>query len=174
MSTLDELERLIARWRGPLVGLLSARGLDAQTASELAQDVFAEAWMGRARFRGDADDDAAVGRWLAGIARNLQRAHARRPRALPLEDAGDPAAETTMPDDSGAMVRAAIERLPDNEREVVRMFYLEETTTRQVAALLCLTERAVEGLLRRARKRLSGWLSLETAVVSSDKAGTPA
>jgi RNA polymerase sigma-70 factor (ECF subfamily) len=153
-----DLERVIDAWRGPLVGLLRARGLGARAAIELAEDVFAEAWLGRERFRGDPEDEGAVGAWLAGIARNLHRAALRRRRFEVLADAAEEREPPENDVPNRTAVRAAIDRLPDGEREVVRMFYLEETSTRRVAALLSLSERAVEGRLRRARQRLAGWL----------------
>ncbi|MEX1026324.1 MAG: sigma-70 family RNA polymerase sigma factor [Planctomycetota bacterium] len=154
----------IDTWRGPLIGLALARGLDRAAAHELAADVFAEAWLGRERFRGDFDDERAFGAWLGGIARNLHRAGQRARTHLPLDDvtvARQPTDEASSDEraNENTDVRAAIERLPEAEREVVRMFYLEETSTRRVAALLGLTERAVEGRLRRARERLAGWLA---------------
>jgi len=157
-----DLDALVAEWRGPLVGLLAARGATPAEAHELAQDVFAEAWLSRERFRGDPSDPRAVGGWLAGIARNLHRTASRRHerRALPLEAAAEveSAGESAPAEDPLAPLRAAIERLPERERIVVQAFYLEETTTKHVAALLHVTPRAVEGLLRRARARLASWL----------------
>lgn len=160
-----DLDHLIDRWRGPIVGLLSARGSSWDEAEELAQDVFAQAWMARARFRGDVNDARSVGAWLAGIARNLHRDR-RRPRparvvsidATPHEGADGFATEDEAATEEAALVLAAVERLPDAEREAVQAFYLETSTTGEVAGLLGITERAVEGLLYRARKRLRQWL----------------
>ena len=73
-----DLDRIIDRWRGPLVGLLGARGASPADAVELAQDAFSEAYLGRERFEGSWEDDGAVGAWLRGIALNLLRAGARR------------------------------------------------------------------------------------------------
>lgn len=170
MSGAFDLDALIDTWRGPLVGLLAARGASRDEAIELAQDAFAEAWLGRERFRGDPGDERAVGRWLSGIAVNLLRAtNRRRGRLRPhLEDAGvdgteAPHVEET--DDPGAerlrRLREAIVGLPERERAVVQAFYLEETSVARVAALLSLSERAVEGLLFRARERLRERLSFE-------------
>ena len=167
LTTIEDTEglrTLIERWRGPLVGLLSARGASWARAEELAQDVFAEAWLGRERFHGDEDDERAVGAWLAGIARNLQRGDVRRLARVesePPEGSVDSAEPEHDPEaaEEAARVREAIGSLPEREREVVRAFYLEETSTARVAALLETTERAVEGLLHRARKRLRVLLS---------------
>ena len=167
-----DLAALIGRWRGPLVGLLAARGLPWPRAEELAQDTFAEAWLGRERFAGELDDERAVGAWLAGIARNLHRAEARESRrsariaaveasSAPASNA-DPAASLDT-DAESARVHAAIDALPQREREVVRAFYLEETSTARVAALLETSERAVEGLLRRARGHLRAALGRPSA-----------
>ena len=78
-SDLDPtLERWLARFRGPLVGLLASWGEDWQLAEELAMDTFAEAWLSRSRLRGDPDDSGVVGPWLRGIAKNLARSRRRR------------------------------------------------------------------------------------------------
>lgn len=58
-----DLDRIIDRWRGPLVGLLGARGASPADAVELAQDAFSEAYLGRERFEGSWEDDGAVGAW---------------------------------------------------------------------------------------------------------------
>ena len=163
MSQRFDLDALIDRWRGPLVGLLAARGASWSEASELAQDAFAEAWLHGDRFRGDVNDERAVGAWLAGIARNLHRAAMRNASApispKPLESASEPTQRPDDPDDEQLhALRTAIGELPDREREVIQAFYLEETSTARVAALLETTERAVEGLLRRARQRLKAAL----------------
>jgi len=164
-----DLDRLVERWRGPLVGILSARGLGWTEAEELAQDVFAEAWLVRERFAAAPEDERRLGAWLAGIARNLHRAHARRFRPAPtLDETDDPPLEADPgerleADERDARVRRAIADLPEREREVVRAFYLEETSLARVAALLEITERAAEGLLHRARRRLERTLAREEA-----------
>jgi RNA polymerase sigma factor (sigma-70 family) len=51
-------------------------------------------------------------------------------------------------------LRSEIERLPRKQREVVLMHYLEETSVADVAAVLSVTPKAVEGRLYQARRRL--------------------
>ncbi|MEM1449612.1 MAG: sigma-70 family RNA polymerase sigma factor [Planctomycetota bacterium] len=155
------LAQVVERWRGPLVGL--ARAWRVARPVELAQDAFAELWLTRERFEGDWNDEPAVGAWLRGIAWNLaaadRRRAARRPR--PIDDAEPPASDSSglhaglARDERAALLRAAIEELPNDQRTVVAMAALERTPLRRVAALLGLTERAVEGRLYRARKELA-------------------
>lgn len=139
-----DLEPLIKRWRGPLVGLLLARGLDRRTAHELAEEVFVEAWRSfdQGRFRGDPESVTAVGAWLRGIARNLAAAWLRRRRRSP--GTADPTVLEAVPDGSTTStepseLRLAIDRLPRSLREVVLVRYIDEQTGAEAAALLGLT-----------------------------------
>jgi RNA polymerase sigma-70 factor (ECF subfamily) len=51
-------------------------------------------------------------------------------------------------------LRHAIERLPAKQRQVVLMHYLEETSVKEVATLLAVSVKAVEGRLYQARLAL--------------------
>lgn len=152
-----DLERWIRAFRGPLIGLLASWGADWRAAEELAQETFAEAWLARARFRADPSDLPAVGAWLRGIAFRLACAAQRRSdgRTRPL--AAEPVApESDAPEDDEkrALLAAAFARLSSQHQTVLRMHYLEETSAREVAALLGLSPKAVEDRLYQARKEL--------------------
>lgn len=149
-----DFDALIERFRGALIGFLSAHG--AREPIELAEDVFAEAWLGRERFRGTWDDDGAVGAWLRGIALNLHRAESRRRAPGPrlADDALEPAASESVESDDVRRVRVAIERLPARLRAPLVMHHLERTPVRRVAALLGVSEKTAEGRLYRARREL--------------------
>jgi RNA polymerase sigma factor (sigma-70 family) len=152
-----DLDSLLDRWRGPLVGLLAAWGTPWSEAQGLAQEVFTRAWLARGHFVGEIDDDARVGAWLRGIARNVAREVARRAppsRGEPIELDGLPARDTREPDPRLDALRAALQRLPLEQREVLYMRYLEGTPVRAIAALLGVPERSVEGRLYRARQEL--------------------
>ncbi|MHC4263067.1 MAG: RNA polymerase sigma factor [Planctomycetota bacterium] len=156
------LEALIERYRGALVGLFAAWGSGNPT--DMAQDVLAEAWVGRARFEGDWDDDGSVGPWLRGIARNLHRSAGRqRVRFERLDEDFDPpaSAESEQREARAARVRAAIATLPEELRVPVFMHYLERTPQRVIAGLLGLGEKTVEGRLYRARRELASKLEEE-------------
>jgi len=131
-------------------------------AIALAQDVFVAAYLGRERFGGEWTDDRAVGGWLRGIAANLLHGERRRRRRaaravvdheLPDPAAPDPGAAAERAE-SDARLRAHLEDLRGPWRTVLYMHYIEGSGLREIGALLGITERAVEGRLRRAREEL--------------------
>lgn len=174
-----DFDALIPRFRAPLIGFFAGQGTPWGEASDLAQDVFVAAYLGQAALRGSLEDRAAVGRWLRGIARNKLRERARR-RSRERHDAIDPALlpqpETSDAVDApAAALRRAIDALPENLRTVVYMHHLDEVAVADVAALLGLSARAVEGRLYRARARLESALqpTLRPALDATAQGGTP-
>ncbi len=165
---LMELPELIDAFRGPLVGLIASWGTPWRDAVEIAQDSFAEAWLGRERCRGNWQEPEAFGRWLRGIALNQHRVWLRGRRRVTLfaTDSLDqlPAPSSETLSERLETLRAAILRLPARQREVVLMHYLEETSIREVAALLSVSEKAIEGRLYQARKNLHRMLSVPSGV----------
>ncbi len=156
-----ELTDAIQRFRGPLIGLIISWGAPHADAAEIAQDSFADAWLNRDNCRGDLSDPKIFGAWLRGVAknthRNWARGRARRERRVRLLDAAllDVAHELQEADhDELTRLRAAIDRLPTKQKEVVLMHYLEETSVIEVAALLSVTPKSVEGRLYQARRAL--------------------
>ena len=155
----DVLDRWIEAFRGPLVGLVASWSNDWREAEEVAQDALAEAWVGRDRFEGDPED---LGRRAPGCGGSPSGSAARR--AVELVCAWSAAARRTVPWTSRAAhrredprmeaLRSAFGELSSEHQSVLRMRYLEPTSNREVAALLGRTEKAVEHLLRRARKEL--------------------
>jgi RNA polymerase sigma-70 factor (ECF subfamily) len=134
------------------------------TASEdLTAAVFLAAWAKRARVRFTAE--ASVRPWLYGVAanvvRNYARGHRRFLRALaraatqPVPRvAGDTAARVADEERMRAIL-AAVNRLPDIEREVLALCVFAELTYEDAAAALEIPVGTVRSRLARARARLS-------------------
>ena len=160
-----ELSAQLDAFRGPLVGLIASWGAPWTDAAEIAQDSFAEAWIGRHRCRGDWQDPEVFGRWLRGVALNKYRTWARQRRRKPAliwaPETLDqiPAAALEEASEQLEALRRAIQRLSSRQREVVLMHYLEETSVREVAALLGVSAKTVEGRLYQARKSLQRMLT---------------
>ena len=178
-----QLETLIDRFRGPLIGLIASWGASPADALEIAQDTFSEAYLSRARFQGDWQDPQATGAWLRGIASHLHSRRGRQARsqerirlaALEEQQAATPSPASASNPEHDAL-REALARLKGSWRSVLHMRYVEGSPLLGIGALLGLSERAVEGRLRRAREALRQ--ELERAASSApgkDKArGLPA
>ena len=156
-----DLTAFINAYRGPLIGLIASWGAPWIDAAEIAQDSFAEAWLKRDYCRGDWNDPEAFGRWLRGIAynkyRNWLRSHRRRNARIVTMDADDlPHTAAVSPSDGKQLepLRRAINRLPAKQKEVVLMHYLEETSVKEIAALLSVSAKTVDGRLYQARRAL--------------------
>lgn len=152
------IDRWVREFRGPLVGLCLHWGMERGEAQVLAVDALAEAWIGRGRFEGDPADLEAVGAWLRGIAFHLWRTRARKAERRREEVLAASALAEVQPeervDERRDALEAAFARLPAEQREILRVRYLEESGLRAVAALLGITPKAAEQRLFRARKAL--------------------
>lgn len=184
------IELWITTWRAPLTAMIAGWGASWHDAAELAQDTLVEGYLQRERFVGDPEDPSASGPWLRGIARNLYRSRRRklRPEAWQGLDgqasvmaaapggavvgtvAGTP--QETPEDSRIERMRAAMAALPEKLRVVLYMRYLEDNAPAEIALLLGITERAVEGRLRRARNEVRRALSLRTNATQEDPHAT--
>ena len=171
-----DLTDALNRFRGPLTGLVASWGATAVDAAEIAQESFAEAWLNRENCRGDCSDAGVFGAWLNGVAKNRYRnwsrsQRTRESRVVPVDPATLQNATRDCPepeDERLVRLREAVQRWPENQREVVLMHYLEETTVDNVAALLAVTPKTVEGRLYQARKALKRMMD----EVSADESET--
>ena len=90
------------------------------------------------------------------MAANLLRAHWRRERG---DSAGQPdhlAAPADRAADLAARTRAALLRLPERYRDVLRAKYLDQQPVADIAAAQGISCKAVESLLTRARHAFRG------------------
>ena len=155
-----DLSELIQIYRDPLVGLVASWGPRGSDAIHLAQDAFAEAYLRRGSCRDDWTDPVVFGPWLRGVARNVvrnwQRAERRRQSRVVTSQEAVRAAEGVEDDVPPRILalREAIKRLRRNEREVVLMHYIGQTPVEDIASLLGVTAKSVEGRLYRARRSL--------------------
>ena len=122
-------------------------------------------------FRGDASFSTWLFRVTANEALMLMRSH-RRHRArlvegMDLEELGSMAEDTQVADSAtraatserDALIRDALEDLPDAYRSVVIAHYHHDLGLQEIASRLNITESAVRSRLHRARSRLRDVLS---------------
>ena len=123
----------------------------------LAEDVTQEAWLKAIavwRRRGWPRDPLA---WLRTVAANLLRNHYRRLRPRPLGPGELDLEQESFAADTphaAALLGWGLARLREGQARLLRAHHLEGREVRVMAAELGLSERAVEGRLRRAREAL--------------------
>jgi RNA polymerase sigma factor (sigma-70 family) len=156
--------RTVYREYGRLVYAVAYRVLgDSTLAEEATQQAFLKAWRAAASI----DTDRELGPWLATIAKraaiDLYRAEASR-RAAPLESAppSDPAL-VSPPQSAESLsdtweVRQAVQQLPEDELEVVRLQHFEGLTHTQIAERVNVAAGTVKSRSFRAHRRLAEML----------------
>ena len=152
----EALETLIDRYQHKIFRLAVAMLRDAGRAEEVTQDIFVKVWRAFAAY----DGRAAVSTWLYTIARNtclsaLRAQSYRKTAALTdVPEPSAPPAATTSALDWERMLA----RLPDSQRHAITLFYFEERSITEVAAMLGVPEGTVKSQLHRARRALADML----------------
>lgn len=146
--------RLYREHIGTLYGYVSRRvGGDRTLAEDIVQDTWLRSVATWPR-QGPPDNPQA---WLIRVARNLLVSHFRRRRPLPVDPVElQLAADRCSPEtpSAAALVNWGLARIPKRQAALLEDFYFNERSTREIAEERGLSERAVEGRLRRARQRL--------------------
>jgi RNA polymerase sigma factor CnrH len=141
---------------------------DPDEALDLTQETFVSAHLALRRYDGDRPMRA----WLASIALNKCRDWARRRAvrrlfrfATPIDDVADliadehPGPETAAADrQSMRRLALAVADLPASLREPLVLHTVEGMSQAETAAILSITQKAVETRLRRARIKLTEML----------------
>jgi len=156
------------RFGDPLFRYLYARCGDASQAEELHGDLWLRVVERLGSFRPPPNGvDAAFAAWLYRIAYNLVIDSVRRRHGsgVPLDldiASREPAPEEQIIAASETeALRAAIDRLTPDQREVVVMRFFEERSNAEVAALTGRTEGAVKVMQHRALGSLARFLGIE-------------
>jgi RNA polymerase sigma-70 factor (ECF subfamily) len=142
------------RWRCRAEALRVLR--DPEAADDAAQEAMTRAW----RQRGNCQNPAAPGPWVAQIARNealrlWQREQRRRAHSTEVEE--EPAAAETLEEQTirRVSVHQALQSLTDEERELVKLRYEADLAHPAIAKELGLPEGTVKVRLHRIRKQLA-------------------
>jgi RNA polymerase sigma factor (sigma-70 family) len=157
--------RVVYRRYGRLVYSVAYKVLgDAALAEDAMQQTFLQAWRAAESY----DPTRALGAWLASIARRAAIDAYRRDRrhrgVTPLDSANssDPALVTTPPSVEQISdvweVRQALDKLPDQDRELIRLQHYAELTHTEIADELAIPLGTVKSRSFRAHRRLAGLL----------------
>ena len=167
----EAFELLLDRYQHKAFRLAYSMLGNEASAEEMVQDTFLRIWKALPSYRGDA----SLSTWIYAITRNrclTRRKDLRERRSISIEEPSVKAAVDSLL----ASKPEGGERLPDSAmllaqlsppyREVLRLFYLEEKSYEEVAAMLGLPIGTVKTYLHRARKQLARPLTRVAKVTS--------
>ncbi len=149
--------RLLERYEAKVYRLCCALLRDRAHAQDVAQESLVRIWKALPGY----DGRAALGTWIYAITRNRCLTALQRRRDLEsLEDEDVdqvPASTAEEPDDADAreLLRELVDALPERYRRAVTLFYYEDRSVAEVAAMLATPEGTVKTLLFRARALLA-------------------
>jgi RNA polymerase sigma-70 factor (ECF subfamily) len=142
-----------------LKGFFLRLGVPAAIAEDLAQDTMLTVWRKAAMFD---PARASAATWIFTIARNLRIDMKRRERDPQSLEEFYNAAPQAMPSDTvlsaerELRIRAALERLPPDQADVVRLSFFEDRPHVEIAAALNIPLGTVKSRIRLAVARLRG------------------
>ncbi|MCF7957304.1 MAG: sigma-70 family RNA polymerase sigma factor [Phycisphaerae bacterium] len=169
-------DELVRRYAGSLLGFLTRMCRDSQQAEDLFQETFKKVYEKSHTFKGKGRFKS----WLFTIANNLALDHIRKAgrgpnvisleiaggcksegcckttAPLPLEDSSLPSpADTLLLTEQKARVRAALAKLPVNQRTTLVMAYYQGMSYKEVAEVKNCSLGTVKSQMYRALKTLS-------------------
>jgi len=149
----DSFTELCRRYYPAMVAIAHSMLGDRHLAEDVAQQAFASAAVKLPQLR----QKAQFAGWLAAICRNEARDMMRRTRAVQSID--DHSATTESNEHVVCeSVRAALNKLSASAREVIFLRFYDGMSYEQISAVLGISEQAINGRLRRAKKKLAEYL----------------
>ncbi len=151
----ESFTELCSRYYAAMVAIARSVLGDRHLAEDAAQQTFATAAFKLPQLK-NKDKFAA---WLGAICRNTTNdmAGAKEELRTPDQLSSTPAA--TKDSSSFEPVRAAIMMLPAQMREVIFLRYYDGMTYETIGKVLGISEQAINGRLRRAKKKLAKYLT---------------
>lgn len=165
-------EVLVRRFERPLYNFILRSTRDSEQAAELLQEVFLRVVQRSGEFQGQSK----VGTWLYTIARNLcidtsRKMAFRRHRSLDaptgssddgegqalLDRVASPVAASdrnVIGQDLALRIQAAVDALPDEQREVFLMREIQNMPFKDIAEVIGVPENTVKSRMRYALERL--------------------
>ena len=164
----EAFSELYSRYARAVYSLVSRTLRDRDTGEDVAQEAFTAVWRAARSYRPERGSAVA---WLFTIARNaaVDAARARKPVAYgDPPDSPDPSPAPDVEVAAGLdafRVHAAVDALPEREREVINLAYFEGLSQSEVADRLALPLGTVKTRTRAGLARLADRMEREQVVL---------
>lgn len=155
----DAYARIVERYQDRIAARMWRFTRDRAEHRELVHEVFVEAYVDLARYRGDAPFE----HWLARIATHVgyrfwkRRSASQSGKSVPIDELHDLAAVESQafePAQAAQVLHKLLDRLPPRDRLVLMLRYVEERSLEETAALTGWSQTMVKVQCWRARKKL--------------------
>jgi len=159
---VESFNRLCERYYPAIVAICYSQLSDRPLAEDAAQEAFFVAFCDLSKLK----KANFFGRWLTGISRNIARdiVKARiKERQVPIQDCGSVTIDEQKQDEHVEVVRNIISGLPVKLKEVIFLRFYNQMSYLQISNMLGISQEAVNGRLRRAKKLIMKELSRQTS-----------
>jgi RNA polymerase sigma-70 factor (ECF subfamily) len=150
----ESFTELCKRYYPAMVAIAHSILGDRDLAEDAAQLSFAKAAIKLSQLK---DSNKFAG-WLTVICRNAARDLARRQNDCQVPDRYPGAVDKPEKDDSKEAVKEALKKLSDSAREIIYLRYYDGLSYEQISSVLGISEQAINGRLRRAKKKMAEYL----------------
>lgn len=156
---IEKLGLLFERYKKPLFGFFYGMNRDVALSEDLVQNVFFRILKYRYLFRGEGDFKT----WMFHIARNVNHDHFRKTKWKEKDNidawqerlSSDANRQTEFQhDEELELLSMALQRLPDDKREILLLSKFHEKKYREIGEILGCTEGTVKVKVFRALQEL--------------------
>jgi RNA polymerase sigma-70 factor (ECF subfamily) len=150
----DSFTQLARHYYPAMVAIAHSILGDRDLAEDAAQLAFARVAVKLPQLK----DSRKFAGWLAVICRNAAKDMARRQNDGKIPKGYPGAVDKPKRDDSKEIVKEALKKLSDSAREIIFLRYYDGLSYEQISSVLGISEQAINGRLRRAKKKMEEYL----------------
>ncbi len=162
-SDRDAFRALFVHYGPRIKAVMLKAGADQQLAEDLVQDVMLNVWRKSKLY---SPERGAVSTWIYTIARNARIDKLRRGSSKPYEDLDDvelaseeaDGEDMVIANEISGRVTDALSELPDDQRQIIRMAYIEDLSQSDIASKLSIPLGTVKSRMRLAYGKLRSTL----------------
>ena len=150
----ESFTELCKRYYPAMVAIAHSILGDRDLAEDAAQEAFAKAAVNLPQIKNKKKFPG----WLAVICRNAARELIRREKSHNRTDGLSKTATEDNRDDSREIVKEALNKLSASGKEIIYLRFYDGLSYEQISSVLGISEQAINGRLRRAKKKLAEYL----------------